>query len=69
MILSQHRQFVEDDLESKSVTSSLSQLALIFTRQVLNEDSEITENGGIQQAAFIFSKVVEELDLKRRSNL
>lgn len=64
MILPQYRQFVECDLEWECVASSLPQLALKVACEVLYEESDIIGDNDVQQAASIFVKKMEEVDLK-----
>lgn len=66
MLSPQHRRFVECDQDSKRGASSLSQLALVQVRPLLNKESDITGNHDVQQTAFTFVEAREDLDLKHR---
>lgn len=56
MLLPLRRRFVGCNVDTKCVTLGLSKLALVFARQVLNNKSDTTADGGVQQTAFTFIK-------------
>lgn len=64
ILLLQHRRFFGCDLDSECIASSLPQMALFCSRQLLNKESDITGDDNVQQAAFTFFNVMEELELK-----
>lgn len=63
MLLPQPRRLPGCDLDWECVAPNLLQLALIFTRQVLNEESYITGDNDMRQAAFTFVKAMKKLYL------
>lgn len=66
MLKAQHRRFLGYDLEVNCVTTSLPQLALVFPRQVLNAELDITKDETLPQAAKTFVKAMEARDQIRR---
>lgn len=56
LLLPQHRQLGGHDLGSEFVTTSLPQLVHTFARQVLNKNSDITEDNDVRQDTFKFEK-------------
>lgn len=63
MLQPQHSWFVECHLNSECVASSPSLLALLFAHQLLDEESDITGDNGVQQDASIFVNSMQERDL------
>lgn len=62
-LLPHHRRFVWSDLNSQCAASSLPQLVLIFSCQVPNNESNVTEDEDVQRAAPVFFKTMEQLYL------
>lgn len=69
MLQPHHRGFVRCTLDSESVVSTFSQLALIVACQVSNKGSDATGRDDVQLGASLFAKAVKELDPKRRTDV
>lgn len=65
-VFPQHRRLVGCGLDPECVASSTPQFAVKFARQVLNGESDITEDSDVQQTTSTFVETMEKLDVKRR---
>lgn len=66
ILLLLHKRFIGYNLDWENVTSSLSQLVLDFAWKVQSKELDIIGVEDVQRAAFIFVKVIEEIDMQRR---
>lgn len=69
ILLMQNRRIVGCELDLECVASSLPHLSLIFSFKISKKETDLTWNDYVQQNAFKLVKVVEELDLKHRTNV
>lgn len=65
MLPTKYRRIVGFNLVWECFASSLPQLALNSSRQVLNRELDITGDDNVQEAASTFVKAIKKLDLKR----
>lgn len=64
--LHKHRKFVGCDIDSACIDASLPGLLLIFAKQCLNDDSDITVDYEVQEAAKLYISSMDAVEKKMR---